>query len=247
MFVEPPFPEPLRRSTDKPGSGAGVAAMSSGAASAEFEIEKAGKSKTRAVHCPSVGGQSAIVRHLEEHLEAVSQLRDLGERLQAWGATLARQLEDGSRLLVAGNGGSAAQAQHLAAELVGHYRCDRQALSVIALHAETSSLSALANDFGWEHAYARQVEAHGRPGDVLLLLSTSGESANLLAAAHAARASQLRSWAMTGPSPNQLERVVEQAIAIQGAGPAVQEAHLVAIHMLCAAIDSALVGSRRQG
>lgn len=102
---------------------------------------------------------------------------------------------------MAGNGGSAAEAQHLTAELVGKLHDDRQPLSAIALHAETSALTAIANDYGYTDVYARQVRAHGRPGDVLLLLSTSGTSPNLVAAAQAARDVGVTTWALTGAAP----------------------------------------------
>ena len=94
-------------------------------------------------------------------------------------------LAAGGRLLAAGNGGSAAQAQHLTAELVGRYRDERPGYSAIALHADTSTLTAVGNDYGFDSLFARQVTAHGRPGDILILLSTSGRSPNLLAAAEA--------------------------------------------------------------
>jgi D-sedoheptulose 7-phosphate isomerase len=168
-----------------------------------------------------------------------------GERLagtaDAWGRQLADVLPRGHRLLVAGNGGSAAQAQHLTAELVGRYRDDRPPLSAIALHAETSSLTAIANDFGADDIFARQVTAHGRPGDVLLLMSTSGRSPNLLRAAEAGRQAGTTVWAMTGPRPNPLARAAEEALTVDGGSTAtVQELHLVALHLVCAALDVAM-------
>ena len=160
------------------------------------------------------------------------------DRLDRWGRHLAGVLVGGGRLLVAGNGGSAAQAQHLTAELVGRYRDDRPALSAIALHAETSALTAIANDYGWGHGFARQVQAHGRPGDVFLGLSTSGRSANVLAAMEAARAGGLTVWALTGPPPNPACDAADQAVCVDAPATAtVQEVHQVAVHLLCAAVD----------
>lgn len=174
--------------------------------------------------------------HVAALLEALPLLDT--DLLDAWGARLADVLVGGGRLLAAGNGGSAAQAQHLTAELVGRYRDDRPALSALALHAETSSLSAIANDYGWESGFARQVHAHGRPGDVLLALSTSGRSANVLAAAQAAYDGGLQVWALTGPGPNPLQELVPECLAVQAASTAtVQEVHQVAVHLLCAAVD----------
>lgn len=160
------------------------------------------------------------------------------DRLDDWGVRLAGVLVGGGRLLVAGNGGSAAQAQHLTAELVGRYRDDRPALSALALHAETSSLTAIANDYGWDHGFARQVQAHGRPGDVLLALSTSGRSGNVLAAMQAAHDGGLAVWALTGPGPNPVSEAAQECVAVQAASTAtVQEVHQVAVHLLCAAVD----------
>ncbi|MER7460849.1 SIS domain-containing protein, partial [Micromonospora sp. NPDC126480] len=117
-----------------------------------------------------MSGRSLLDSHLANLAAALVPYRRCEERLARWGETLARRFVEGGRLLVAGNGGSAAEAQHLTAELVGKLRHDRQPLSAIALHAETSALTAIANDYGYDHVYARQVHAHGRPGDILLLL-----------------------------------------------------------------------------
>ncbi|MGW7334291.1 D-sedoheptulose-7-phosphate isomerase, partial [Streptomyces sp. NPDC054840] len=123
----------------------------------------------------------------------------------------------------------------------GRYREERPAYSAIALHAETSSVTAIGNDYGFEQVFARQVAAHGRDGDVLILLSTSGRSGNLLSAALTARATGVEVWALTGPAPNPLAEVADQALCIDTASTAtVQEAHLVAVHLLCESFDAAL-------
>jgi phosphoheptose isomerase len=161
--------------------------------------------------------------------------------LDRWGTHLARVLTSGGRLLAAGNGGSAAQAQHLTAELVGRYRDDRPALSAIALHAETSSLTAIANDYGWGAGYARQVEAHGRPGDVFLGLSTSGSSGNVLAAMRSAQDRGLIVWAMTGREGSPMQQLADECVTVDAPATAtVQEVHQVAVHLVCAAVDVAL-------
>ena len=177
-------------------------------------------------------------RHLAEHRDAVAAVARESRRLTGWGRHLADVLVEGGRLLAVGNGGSAAEAQHLTAELVGRYSCERPALSALALHAETSSLTAIGNDYGAAEAFARQVRAHGRPGDVLLALSTSGQSANVLAAVEVAAEHGLTTWALTGPAPNDLVLRCDDAVALPGPCAAVQEAHLVAIHLICAAVDS---------
>ena len=184
----------------------------------------------------------ALLRHCDELLGALGPFRrDAGETAPRWGTELLRVLSGGGRLLAAGNGGSAAQAQHLTAELVGRYREDRAPFSALALHADTSSTTAIANDYGADEVFARQVRAHGRSGDVLMPLSTSGASANLLAAARAARRSGLRVWALTGPSPNPLAAAADEALCVPGGTTAtIQELHLVAVHLLCTAFDAAL-------
>jgi D-sedoheptulose 7-phosphate isomerase len=147
-------------------------------------------------------------------------------------------LLQGRRLLAVGNGGSAAQAQHLTAELVGRYCDDRIPFSAIALHADTSSLTAISNDYGVDEAFSRQVRAHGRPGDVLVALSTSGRSPNVLASVAAARGLGLTVWGLTGPAPNPLAAACDEALSVHSpSGATVQEVHLVAVHLLCAAID----------
>jgi D-sedoheptulose 7-phosphate isomerase len=180
-----------------------------------------------------------LPRHLDHLRTGLRSLERQAPQLEQWGRELAEALAHGGRLLAAGNGGSAAEAQHLTAELVGRFEApDRRPLSAIALHADTSSLTAIANDFGIPDIFARQVHAHGRPGDVLVLLSTSGRSENLLAAAAAARSVGLRVWALTGPQPNPLAAVADTVLAVDSPAPtAVQEVHLVAIHALCAAIE----------
>jgi len=176
--------------------------------------------------------------HLSRLSTALSAVNDEIPKIYAWGGKLAAVLSGGGRLLVCGNGGSAAEAQHLTAELVGRYRDDRRPYAAIPLHADTSSVSAIANDYGAEQAYARQVRAHGRFGDVLMCLSTSGASRNVVAAAEAARECGLTTWALTGPAPNPLAGFCDEAFAVPADDTAtVQEVHLAVIHMLCEVIE----------
>ncbi|CAM5265440.1 D-sedoheptulose-7-phosphate isomerase [Streptomyces aurantiogriseus] len=179
------------------------------------------------------------VTHCDDLMKALEGFREYASPvIQRWGAALADRLGAGARLLVAGNGGSAAQAQHLTAELVGRYRDDRPPFSALALHADTSSTTAIANDYGVQEIFARQVAAHGRAGDVLILLSTSGASANLLVAAKEASRLGMTVWALTGPAPNPLEGGADAALCVEAATAAtVQELHLVAVHMLCESFD----------
>jgi phosphoheptose isomerase len=175
----------------------------------------------------------AALRDLEQHAQHVERC----------GGLMADVLLSGGRVLAAGNGGSAAHAQHLTAELVGRYQVERVPLSAIALHAETSSLTGIVNDYGAEELFARQVAAHGRPGDLLVALSTSGRSPNVLAAVRAARNIGVRTLALSGRAPNPLADLADEAITVAADEVAtVQEVHQVVIHLLCEIVDRAVVG-----
>jgi type III pantothenate kinase len=190
---------------------------------------------------PSLG-RFALPPTAAEHVHALAEAlpRLDGElaRLSELGERLATHLLKGGRVLAVGNGGSAAQAQHLTAELVGRYQCEREPLSAICLHGDTSTFTAIANDYGPEQAFARQVRAHGRDGDVLVALSTSGRSANVVAAARAARSAGLETWCLTGTAPNPLAELCDEVFAFPVPSSAtVQELHMIALHVLCAAVD----------
>jgi D-sedoheptulose 7-phosphate isomerase len=188
-----------------------------------------------------------VREHIRSVAPALQKLSEQSERLAGWAAELAVRLSNGHRLLVAGNGGSAAETQHLTAELVGRFARDRRPFSAIALSSETSSITAIGNDYGFDDVFARQVRAHGRSGDVHLLLSTSGRSRNLLNAARAANELGMTGWALTGRSPNPLEAVCDEAIALGASHPHVQEAQLVAVHALCVAFDANVLGDNGNG
>jgi D-sedoheptulose 7-phosphate isomerase len=179
--------------------------------------------------------------HLEALAGPLGALSHDVARLEGWGTRLATILSGGGRLLAAGNGGSASQAQHLTAELIGRYRDDRAPFSALALCVEAPSLTAIGNDYGIDELFARQVRAHGRPGDVLLCLSTSGRSPNLLAAVAAGGDAGLATWAITGPGGNLLACRCDDALCVESPHTAtIQEVHLVAVHLLCAAFEAAL-------
>jgi D-sedoheptulose 7-phosphate isomerase len=180
-------------------------------------------------------------RHLQELERPLAALSADSAKLELWGRRLAALLTSGSRLLAAGNGGSASQAAHLTSELVGRYRDDRPPFSAIALCAESAAVTAISNDYGVAEVFARQVRAHGRPGDVLVALSTSGRSANILAAVDAAQAAGLTTWTLSGRPGNPLALACEDALCVDSPHTAtIQEIHLIAVHLLCAAVDTAL-------
>jgi D-sedoheptulose 7-phosphate isomerase len=184
-----------------------------------------------------------ISMHMRALADAVDRVGPESERLTVWGSQLADVLTNGGRLLACGNGGSAAEAQHLTAELVGRFREERNPMSAIALHADTSALTAIGNDYGIEEIFARGVRAHGRPGDVLISLSTSGTSGNVLAAVKAAHEEGLTTWALTGPAPNPLAAMCDDAVCVDADSTAtVQEIHLMLVHALCIAVDDVLLG-----
>jgi len=189
-------------------------------------------------HLPGARG------HLDMLERPLAALRADGPRLEAWGRELAAVLLGGGRLLAAGNGGSASQATHLTSELVGRYRSERPPFSAIPLCAESSSLTAIGNDYGIEELFARQVRGHGRSGDVLVALSTSGRSANILAAVDAARGHGVRTWALAGRPGNPLALRCDDALCVDSADTAtIQEIHLIAIHVLCDAVDEAVLAN----
>ncbi|MEO5313969.1 SIS domain-containing protein [Pseudarthrobacter sp. CC12] len=179
----------------------------------------------------------AVRTHLDNVIPALDSLRSQSGRLAAWGVELAQRLLRGQRILAAGNGGSAAEAQHLTAELVGRFDSERVPFSAISLHAESSAVTAIANDYGYDEVFSRQVRAHGRSGDVLMLLSTSGKSPNLLRAAEAAARLNVTTWALTGSGPNPLADVCDQAVMIDALNANAQEGHLIALHAICRAFD----------
>jgi D-sedoheptulose 7-phosphate isomerase len=184
---------------------------------------------------------SPLDSHLRALAEALEPFRASAGLLARWGEQLAWHLGQGGRVLVAGNGGSAAEAQHLTAELVGRLREERIPLSAIALTPESCAVTAISNDYGYDEVFARQVRAHGRPDDVLIVMSTSGRSPNLVRAAEAAREIGMRTWAMVGAGASPLQSVCDEALCCpSGDSQVVQELHLVSVHVLCEYIDREL-------
>lgn len=229
-----------RRASRRPVPLRGVPVAGSAA------IPSAGLRAPAAVRHSAPGG-SDVSLHIGASIQTLEVLKEHSGILARWAGELAERLDGGRRLLVAGNGGSAAEAQHLTAELVGRYDGERRPFSAIALHGDTSAMTAIGNDYGYHEVFARQVRAHGRPGDVLMLLSTSGKSQNLIAAAGAASEMGILTWALTGPGPNPLSTVVDEALALDGRNCHVQEAQLVAIHALCECFDACIAGPTSGG
>jgi D-sedoheptulose 7-phosphate isomerase len=188
-------------------------------------------------------GVAELIRGtFEEHREvAAAAAHELPQTLERFVAVAVRCLEDGGKILVCGNGGSAADAQHLAAELVCRFRFTRRALAAVALTTDTSALTAIANDLGYEQVFARQVEALARAGDLLVAISTSGSSANVVAAARAARAVGCSVVAMTGRGGGRLAEAADLVVAAPSSVVArIQEVHGICVHVVAQALEDAL-------
>jgi len=154
------------------------------------------------------------------------------------GRRMAACLAAGGKILVFGNGGSAADAQHLAGELVGRYRRDRAALAALALTTDPSVITAIGNDLGYEAVFRRQVEAHGRPGDVAVGISTSGRSANVVEALRLARSRGLVTVGLTGGGGGRLVGIVDYLVDVPHTDtPRIQEVHGMVVHILCEIVE----------
>ena len=188
-----------------------------------------------------------IERHFVASLEAKQRtLAAMGPRIVQAAELLAERLRQGNKILVCGNGGSAADAQHFAAELVNRFEIERPGLAAIALTTDSSALTSIANDYAFEQIFARQVRALGRPGDVLLAISTSGHSPNVLVAIDAARELGMVTLALTGRDGGRMaEQLGDGDIEIRAVAPAtarIQETHILIIHCLCDLVDWLLFG-----
>ncbi len=181
---------------------------------------------------------------IAESSRAVADMADsMAQGIGLAAAMLIEAFAAGRSVLVCGNGGSAADAQHIAGELAGHFRRDRRALPCIAISTDTSVMTAIANDYSYETVFARQVEALGRRGDVLWAISTSGNSANVLAAARAARERGMKVLGMTGQGGGKLGELADVCLQVPlKRTDLVQLCHQAAYHILCEFIDETFVG-----
>ena len=195
-----------------------------------------------------------LVAHLKQHFDEGIELRSrmaktLPADIARAGEALAGALKSGRKALACGNGGSAADSQHFAAELVGRFERERPGLPAIALTTDTSALTAIANDYDFDRVFSKQVEALGSPGDVLLAISTSGNSKNTLEAMKVAQARGLVVIALTGRDGGAMGRMVRaQDFHLNVAHPRtmrVQEIHLLVIHCLCEVVDNLIFGEQK--
>jgi len=181
---------------------------------------------------------------LKSHCEVIAAVeRDLTPAIESAAMTLTAAFKSGNKLLVMGNGGSAADAQHFAAEIVGRFKLERPALPALALSTDSSILTAIGNDYGFERVFLRQVEAHAVAGDVVVGISTSGNSPNVQVALQLAAESGCRTIALLGRDGGTIKDVAELSIIIPSHDtPRVQEGHITIIHILCDLVEKALFG-----
>jgi D-sedoheptulose 7-phosphate isomerase len=186
-----------------------------------------------------------IATHLQGSLAALqraAQDEALLDVARTIAAAMIDALRSGNKILIIGNGGSAADAQHIAAEIIGRYKQDRPAYAAIALTTDTSALTSIANDYGFEQVFARQVEGLGRRGDLLLALSTSGKSPNILAALRLARERGLVTIGFTGSKGENLRALCDHLLlAPSDDTPVIQQIHLAVAHGLCDEIEQSLM------
>lgn len=180
--------------------------------------------------------------NFSSHLQTIELARELlADPINVIGQRLAQSLAKGGTLFWCGNGGSAADSQHLAAELVGRFKKDRRALRSIALTTDTSVLTCVANDYSYDDVFARQIAALGRPGDVLIGISTSGNSENVLRAFKAAKEMSLTTIALLGKGGGSAKELADHALIIPSDSTArIQEAHILIGHILCELIEREL-------
>ena len=179
-----------------------------------------------------------IRQAFEEHIVVANASIALLPEVEKSAVAIRKSLNAGGKVLACGNGGSAADAQHFVAEFVGRYQRDRKALPALSLTTDTSILTSVANDFSYDNVFARQIEALAQPNDVLVALSTSGNSANVIAAAKAAKARSLVVIAFTGKDGGRLREFADILIAVPSTVVArVQEVHELALHAIAESID----------
>jgi len=180
-----------------------------------------------------------IGKSLSSHINVIKKLLEKEQqKIERGGEIIFKTLAGGNKILICGNGGSAADAQHIAAELVGRYETERKALPAIALTTDTSALTALTNDYSFERVFSRQIEALGKEGDLLIAISTSGNSPNVLAAVMTARRIGCKTLGMTGATGKKLASLCDFALVIPSENTArIQEGHITVAHIWCEMID----------
>jgi D-sedoheptulose 7-phosphate isomerase len=188
-----------------------------------------------------VGVGMSLETHLREHLSVFRGLGALTEVTGRAAAMVDQTFRNGNKLMICGNGGSAADSQHLAAEFTGRFSKDRKPLAALALTTDSSAITCIANDYSFDEVFSRQVLALGRSGDCLLTISTSGNSRNVICAAHAARSIGIATIGLLGHDGGLLRGICDLVIVVPSTSTArIQEAHIFISHTLCAMVESRL-------
>ncbi|HSO71669.1 MAG TPA: D-sedoheptulose 7-phosphate isomerase [Thermodesulfobacteriota bacterium] len=183
---------------------------------------------------------------IQQHLEALHRLQRLffesqGDRLIQCAALVSQAFQRGKKLLLMGNGGSAADAQHIAAEFVNRFLIDRPPLPALALSTDTSVITSIGNDFGFDRIFEKQIQALGQPGDILMAISTSGNSPNILRGLQAAQEKGVQTLALTGQDGGRMVQWSDYALIVPSAEtPLIQETHMVIGHLLCQMVEADL-------
>lgn len=187
--------------------------------------------------------EASIAQGVHAHIEVTQQFLRQAALLGAVADRLIQAYSAGKKVLICGNGGSAADAQHIAAEFVGKFYLDRRALPAEALTVNTSSITAIGNDYSFDQVFSRQIEAFGAEGDVLIGISTSGNSRNVVEAFHVARLMGIVTVALTGASGGKLKEEADYCICVPSSDtPRIQEHHILAGHLICEVVERALFG-----
>ena len=180
-----------------------------------------------------------IAKRLADHEQATQKVAGMADEIVACADRLRDTLHSGRKVMVCGNGGSAADAQHFAAELTGRFEIERKAYPAIALTTDTSALTAIGNDYGFDRIFSRQVEALAQPGDMLIVISTSGNSANLLIATEMAQGQNVQVVGLLGRDGGALGQLVDLPLVVEVERTAsIQEAHILIIHLLCTLLEA---------
>lgn len=192
-----------------------------------------------------MGIETQVLREIEESVAVKERLaRKAANEIAEIARAILECLKAGGKLIAFGNGGSAADAQHLVAELVGRYRLERNPLPAIALTSNSSSVTAIANDYGFEETFARQVQALAAAGDIVVAFSTSGNSPSVLRGVQAAKQRGVRTIGLTGETGGQLRELVDLKLCVPSiATPRIQEAHILIVHIICEIIDGYFVAA----
>jgi D-sedoheptulose 7-phosphate isomerase len=185
-----------------------------------------------------------ILRIWNEHLEVAKALPTLASAVSSAVDLMYSSMVAGGQLLLAGNGGSAADAQHIAAELTGRFLIERRPFRALALHGNTSALTAVGNDYGYEQVFARELTAHARPGDVLLGISTSGNSTNILRAIEVAREGKVSVIGLTGGTGGKMRAACDICLCVPtNSTPRMQEMHITIGHTICELLEERLAAA----